>query len=290
MKLNIQTLRITIAVAALTGSSALSAQTFNILLTGSQEVAPNMAGGAGYASLELSGTSLSYQINYQTSGPLTGAHFHGPAAAGVNASVAQGLTLSASPITGSISLTSGNISDLMAGNWYLNLHTGANPGGEIRGQVVNQLSFAPNTIISGLQEVGPVATKGGGAALVTYNPATNELAWDLAYEGLDSGVTGMHFHGPAAVGANAGVQVNIGAISGLASGGSGSAVISEAQEADLLGGLWYINVHTNNVGSGEIRGQVNPAIVPEPSTYAALFGLAALGIVGWRRRATRSAK
>ena len=69
-------------------------------------------------------------------GPVTGGHFHGPALAGQNAGVvvpfAAGLV---SPITGSATLTPTQVADLSAGKWYVNLHTAANPGGEIRGQV-----------------------------------------------------------------------------------------------------------------------------------------------------------
>ncbi len=69
-------------------------------------------------------------------GPVTAGHFHGPAAAGANAGVVVPFAGSlASPITGSATLTDAQIADLKAGKWYVNLHTAANPGGEIRGQV-----------------------------------------------------------------------------------------------------------------------------------------------------------
>ena len=62
--------------------------------------------------------------------------FHGPAAAGAYAGVALGFTGSVeSPIKGSATLTPAQASDLLAGKWYVNLHTAANPGGEVRGQV-----------------------------------------------------------------------------------------------------------------------------------------------------------
>jgi hypothetical protein len=41
-----------------------------------------------------------------------------------------------SPVNGSATLTAEQVTDLMAGKWYLNVHTAGNPGGEIRGQVV----------------------------------------------------------------------------------------------------------------------------------------------------------
>jgi hypothetical protein len=43
-----------------------------------------------------------------------------------------------SPIHGSKVLTDAQITDLEAGKWYVNVHTAANPGGEIRGQVTQK--------------------------------------------------------------------------------------------------------------------------------------------------------
>ncbi len=40
-----------------------------------------------------------------------------------------------SPVSGQATLTDAQAADLLAGRWYINLHTAANPGGEIRGQV-----------------------------------------------------------------------------------------------------------------------------------------------------------
>ncbi len=40
------------------------------------------------------------------------------------------------PITGSATLTDAQLADLEAGRLYVNIHTAANPGGEIRGQIV----------------------------------------------------------------------------------------------------------------------------------------------------------
>ncbi len=71
------------------------------------------------------------------SGPATAAHFHGPAAAGANAGVVVPIGNNPpSPTTGSATLTDDQIKDLEAGKWYANVHTEANKGGEIRGQMM----------------------------------------------------------------------------------------------------------------------------------------------------------
>ena len=63
------------------------------------------------------------------------AHFHGPAEAGKNAPVMIPFKDAASGAEGSATLTDAQAADLMAGKLYINVHTAANPGGEIRGQV-----------------------------------------------------------------------------------------------------------------------------------------------------------
>jgi hypothetical protein len=69
------------------------------------------------------------------SGAATAAHFHGPADPGKNAGVAVPITPNTSPLEGSTTLTDAQAADLQAGRWYVNVHTAANPGGEIRGQL-----------------------------------------------------------------------------------------------------------------------------------------------------------
>jgi hypothetical protein len=65
------------------------------------------------------------------------AHIHGPADPGKNAGVVVPLTGSLkSPIKGSKVLTSAEVADLEAGKYYVNIHTAANKGGEIRGQLM----------------------------------------------------------------------------------------------------------------------------------------------------------
>jgi hypothetical protein len=106
-------------------------------LTGASQVPPNSSTGSGTASIKLDGDVLSWVITYSgLTGPVTGAHFHGPAPANANAGVVVPFAGSlGSPITGSQQLTAAQVAQLRGGFWYVNLHTAANPGGEIRGQV-----------------------------------------------------------------------------------------------------------------------------------------------------------
>jgi hypothetical protein len=108
-------------------------------LSAAAEVPPNTSSATG----SLQGTYnkdtklLSWKLVYSgLSGPATMAHFHGPALAGQNAGVVVPLTNAASMAESSATLTDAQATDLLAGKWYINVHTAQNPGGEIRGQVL----------------------------------------------------------------------------------------------------------------------------------------------------------
>jgi hypothetical protein len=104
------------------------------------EVPPNDSKGKGTleGSFNKDTRLLKWNVTYQDlTGPATAAHFHGPAMAGTSAGVvvpfAPPVT---SPIVGEATITPEQAADLLAGKWYVNVHTAANKAGEIRGQVV----------------------------------------------------------------------------------------------------------------------------------------------------------
>ena len=108
-------------------------------LDGKSEVPPTTTAGKGTADIDYDPATkkLSWKVTYSgLSGPATAAHFHGPGEPGKNAGVAVAIPNAASsPVEGSATLTDAQAADLAAGKYYVNVHTAANPGGEIRGQV-----------------------------------------------------------------------------------------------------------------------------------------------------------
>ncbi len=110
------------------------------------------------------------------------------------------------------------------------------------------------TQMRGANEVPPVSTSANGQVDAVLNTDTNLLSWKLSYANLSGPARAGHFHGPAAVGANAGVVLPFpGQIS---SPMEGSATLTAAQVADLMAGRWYANIHTAANPGGEIRGQM----------------------------------
>ena len=127
------------AAVAFAGS-ALAADKMKAALDGKSEVPANNSAATGTADIDYDAATkkLTWKLTYSgLSGPATAAHFHGPAAAGANAGVAVAIpNATSSPAEGSATLTDAQAADLMAGKYYVNVHTAANPGGEIRGQVL----------------------------------------------------------------------------------------------------------------------------------------------------------
>jgi len=125
--------------AAIAAAGPALADKMKATLDGKAEVPPNASAGKGTADLDYDPASkkLSWKLSYSgLSGPATAAHFHGPAEAGKNAGVAVAIpNATSSPVEGSATLTDAQAADLTAGKYYINIHTAANPGGEIRGQV-----------------------------------------------------------------------------------------------------------------------------------------------------------
>ncbi len=116
--------------------------TFKADMKGSSEVPANTTSGSGSvtATYDPATKELSWSGTFSgLTGPATAAHFHGPAEPGKNAGVAVWISEKGKPLTspfkGSAKLTDAQASDLMNGQWYVNVHTAANPGGEIRGQL-----------------------------------------------------------------------------------------------------------------------------------------------------------
>jgi hypothetical protein len=271
------------ASAAPTGSGLMA---FRAQLSGANEVPPVETPASGQAVFTLSEdmTTLYYRIMVEDIADITMAHIHrggpdenGPVvhwlydATGTNAP--DGPFDPDNPISGSITLSADDLADLQAGNFYVNVHTAANPPGEIRGQIE---AFTPtanfNAVLAGSNEVPPVDTNASGVALFGLNSDMNMLHYEIAVANI-SGIFMAHIHrgwpdenGPVvhwlydATGANApdgpfDPENPIG----------GDLTLNAENLLDLLTGYYYVNVHTTTYRPGEIRGQIMAAAEGAPA-------------------------
>jgi hypothetical protein len=116
-----------------------------LTMTGSQEVPAVTTPAYGTVNVALNKTTkvLNFSINYYNlSGVPTGSHIHGIAMKGANAGVVYDFfsafpTTTSGSFSGSVAVDGTKVIEdsVLAGKYYLNIHTVANPGGEIRSQI-----------------------------------------------------------------------------------------------------------------------------------------------------------
>jgi hypothetical protein len=254
-------LALTLATAA-----AASAQIqFTAKMEGAQETPPvtTTATGTGAFVLNAAGTALSYTITVNGLAPTAG-HFHN-GAVGVPAGVVKPLSFVNNTARGVWSasdptspLTDSLLSELLRGRLYVNVHTSANPGGEIRGQVLQSAPAAFSVKMDGLQETPVNTSTASGTGFVVLAP-NGTVSYSVTVTGLSP--TAAHFHS-SPVGVSGGVVKTItlasNSASGTWAGGDATQPLTDKLLRDLVRGGLYMNAHTSAFPGGEIRGQVLP--------------------------------
>lgn len=244
-----------------------------VICLGANETPPVASTGVATAEVVYNDATntLYWTVDYVLdvgSTTLTDAHFHGPAAPGVPAGVQVPMSPSVSTASGSFSgmavISGAQEADLLAGLYYINLHSNVETGGELRGQVIEAAAtkaYADRPVDSSQETSGVSGTPGSGVFNGAYDEATNRMTFAVTWNALTGAVTGMHFHGPGAVGVPADIEIPL---SGFDAADTGifadSVTLNATQETDLLADLWYINLHTSLNPSGEVRGQIDNAV------------------------------
>lgn len=246
---------------------------FHAILTGAQQVPAVASGGTGVGTVVLNTAETQITVNMTFSGltsNASAAHIHGAASPGSNAGVLFDFSaVTPTATSGTIpqqtfAITPTQVTQLKAGRYYFNIHTGNFGGGEIRGQILTAPDEKFTATLSGAQEVPPAASGGTGSGAVLLNAAEDQILVDLSFAGLTSNASAAHIHGPAAPGANAGIMFDFSGVTPAATSGSiprQMFAINATQVAQLRNGELYFNIHTGNFISGEIRGQIGPAPV-----------------------------
>lgn len=233
-------------------------------LSSRQEVPRNTSPGVGRAAVSLNAAQTQALVTVQwsgVSGALTGGHVHS-GFFGSNGPIVCNLSPPAAA-AGSVvdflcTFTAAQIAALKRGGFYLNLHTSANPGGEIRGQILPANALLAR--LNAAQEVAPNASTAGGFGLVEIDETTNVATVNVSWNGLSGPATVGHIHS-GEIGANGPVICDL-APAAVTSGSVADASCSftAAQVALVKSGGTYFNIHTAANPGGEIRGQINPLL------------------------------
>lgn len=217
-------------------------------LSGDQESPVNASPNTGFAlfHMDYCTNQLEYFIRYSgVTGAETAAHIHGKALPTVNAGVLEPLP-AANPKIGVWAYDPSLEQNIADGLMYVNIHSTAFPGGEIRGQIVTMVNP-----VDGLQEVGPVVTTAAGGALISLDRVNNTMGFGITHRGLIN-QTAAHIHGYSPAGVNSGVQFGL----GVGTPKRGTWNFGAANLQNILDEFTYFNAHTAAFPGGEIRGQL----------------------------------
>ncbi|MDX1678154.1 CHRD domain-containing protein [Arsukibacterium sp.] len=234
-------------------------QTFNVSLSGAQQVPNVNTAATATATVELDANLKQIRASMNLSGVenVQAAHIH-DGGLGFNGDVAFAFTAGSNGVyrIATTDISDALIADLQNGEWYINVHTTTYPDGEIRGQIVNDETVIVTLPLSGQQEVPAVDTTASGYAYASVDQNDYELVLTVRTSGVDD-ATMAHIH-TGRVGTNGDVLVGLEAAAGTA----GVWVIPDGTMIDqatfdvLAGGGHYVNVHTPQYPSGELRGQI----------------------------------
>jgi CHRD domain len=253
-----------VSAGAMARSQATTVRITTAMSAGEEVPAPTGSVGAARGTFAATvtksdtGAVVAWQLTFEgLSGSAGAAHIH-VAPRGQPGPVAVPLCGPCqSPASGSANVDASVLAAIQAGGAYVNVHTAANPPGEIRGQLGVAATVA--TALTSRQEVpkpkGNVRRAGGSfTATVTKSGTTGTIAWRLSFSRLTGRAVAAHIHigsrgrsgpvsvplcGPCRSGVGRTVNLNAAALSALESGRA------------------YVNVHTARNPAGEIRGQIN---------------------------------
>ncbi len=265
--------------------SSIAQTVFTSTLSGSNEVPTNTTTAAyGEITATLNGTTLTVEGNFDgLEGNYSASHIHA-GLAGQGGGVV--FTLTATVDTDSkggtyatadntFSLTTDQVAMLEGRELYVNIHSEGYASGEIRGQLTPQADATFRTNLSGAFEVPAVKTMASGGLVFELNG--DSLFVSGSFKDLSSAYSASHLH-IGTTGTNGGVAFTLNATletdsqSGTYLASENRFELTASQKTSLMNREFYVNVHTANNASGELRGQVTPPV--KASFYASLSGTA----------------
>jgi FixJ family two-component response regulator len=231
-------------------------------LASAQEVPAVISAATGTVATTFNAVTGTINVRVSTTGvsDAVAAHVH-DGFAGTNGGVLVPLTQDATDVdswsANEAALDASGVAAFQAGSLYINVHTPANPGGELRGQVTPAGVQVVFSMLDGGQEVPTVVTTAAGIGAVTFNSNNNALQVNVNTSGVDDAVA-AHIH-RAAVGVNGAVQITlVQSLTDVSLWQAENAVLDDANATAFNAGELYLNVHTPANPGGEIRGQITP--------------------------------
>ena len=237
-------------------------ESFGGFLSGEAEVPALDVAGTGLVSMHYTSNTNVLEINALVdglTGPITGAHLH-LAPEGENGDVVEGLTDFIAGNAIKVKLQAGDyIDDLRAGNIYLNIHTAANPSGELRAQLELADGIVIDTWLNSEQETADQLTVGEdnalGLGLFQITASLDTLSYFVQLSSLTTFSSAAHLHN-APLGVTGDVVFNMtdDLVENLIVGAD--LPIEKSLVKNILSGDIYLNVHTEANPDGEVRGQL----------------------------------
>lgn len=219
-------------------------------LTGGQETPSVGSAATGHAAVILDANKA--MVRYHVTGTgltPTAAHIH-KAVAGVAGPVVYPLAPVGTTMDGTIAITTTDATDLVEGRWFVNIHTSANPNGEIRGQLLMPGEVLYAATLSGANEVPPVTSDAVGGAQFILSPSGTTVRYEASVTGAAPTSASVN---NATAGSNGAVVFPL----SFGTGGlKGTLTVSTVDVTNLTSGSYYVNVMTATNPSGELRGQI----------------------------------
>jgi len=217
----------------------------------------DVATSVGHAMVTYSSSAatLKYNVTHDVVNA-TAAHFHGPADDSNTANpvlfLCNTTAQCTSPIIGTQAVSAAEATWFSSELNYINIHSEAYPGGELRGQV-----YSPTVLyaipLDG-QQAG-VNTTNYGIAIVSVSNNGSTIDVFMMSTIDDAYIDGFHIHAPAAYGSTASPVV-------VLIDDTPSENPYAAANTTIVGwmaqGLAYLNVHSDDFPNGEVRGQFTP--------------------------------
>jgi hypothetical protein len=233
---------------------------FSTIMSGASETPESFGTGKGVGTFLLlppdpitSTRKLIYDIEFTNLlGPETMAHIH-KGAPKVSGPVIEPLPLG-SPKQGVLNIQEQTAADLLAGLLYVNIHSLVLMNGEIRGQIQPFGGGCYSATLSGSTETPSNASTATGRGTFFLSPSTLTTTLKLAYSINYSTTltpTMAHIH-KGAQGIAGGIVFPLSTSNPI----TGTLTLTQPQAADLLSGLYYVNLHSATFTQGEIRGQI----------------------------------